>query len=200
VSGQAYLAPFVPAARERGARRMHYAHLPPDERVLALFDATAFGSGEEGFVVTTRRLCWKNPAAPARMVEWHDIDAEAIYGDGENVFVASDVLRVGPDASLLQACLDVFYVFAISARPAPPAAPSSSGVVLAMPPVEPRVHLQTTAPPPAGVSYAAYVAHASSQPPPSWACWKCSTPLFRTTPQCARCGARPAPFGWLRTG
>lgn len=199
IGGHAYLEPFIPAARERGARRVHYAHLPEDERVLALWDASALSSGEEGFVVTSRRLCWKNPGGTARMIEWHDVDAEAIYADAGHVFLGTDVVSLGEDASRVDACADSFYVLAISARPHVPASPSSSGVVPAIEPPA-RVHLQTTAPPPAGVSYMAYVEHASSQPPPSWCCWKCRTPLFRTSPQCARCGAKPAAFGWLRTG
>ncbi|HEY8078101.1 MAG TPA: hypothetical protein VIF62_28435 [Labilithrix sp.] len=201
IGGHAYLEPFIPSARERGARRMHYAHLAEGERVLALWDASAMASGEEGFVVTSRRLCWKNPGETARMVEWHDIDAEAIYADSSKVFLGNDVVLLGEDVARVDACADLFYVLALSARPHVPASPSSSGVVPAMAAVEaPHVHMKTTAPPPAGVSYMAYVEHASSQPPPSWCCWKCRTPLFRTTPQCARCGARPAAFGWLRTG
>ncbi len=198
IGGHAYLEPFIPTVRERGARRMHYAHLPEAERILALWDASAMASGEDGFVVTARRLCWKNPGETARMIEWHDVDAEAIYADAGHVFLGADVVSLGEDAARVDACADLFYVLAISARPHVPAAPSSSGVVPAMEPA--HVHLKTTAPPPAGVSYTAYVEHASSQPPPSWCCWKCRTPLFRTTPQCARCGAKPAAFGWLRTG
>ena len=205
LGGNAYNEPFIPAARERGARRMHYAHLPEGERILALWDATAMGSGEDGFVVTARRLCWKNPSAPARMVEWHDVDADGIYGEAGNLYVGADVIALGGDVSLVDACVDAFYVLALSAQPRVPASPSSSGVVPAMADADAtaeraRVHVKTTAPPPAGVSYTAYVEHASSQPAPSWCCWKCRTPLFRTTPQCARCGAKPAAFGWLRTG
>ncbi len=209
VSGHLYIHPLVPATRERGARRMHYAHLPEGERVLALYDASALGSGEDGFVVTARRLCWKNAGADARMIEWHDLDADSIYGEGNKVFLGGDTIVLGSDTSLLDGCVDLFYVLAISAR-APSAAPSSSGLVPALvdraretashEPVPAYVHQQTTAPPPAGVSYTAYVEHASSQPPPSWCCWKCRTPLYRSSPQCAKCGARPAAFGWLRTG
>jgi hypothetical protein len=197
VSGHLYLQPHVPSTRERGARRMHYAHLPEMERILALYDASGLGDGEEGFVVTSRRLCWKNHGGTARMIEWFDVDADNVYGEGGLLFVGGDVIAVGGE--ILESCVDLFYVLANSARP-PSAAPSSSGVVPAMETVPPRVHVQTTAPPPAGISYSAYVEHASSQPPPSWCCWKCKTPLYRSTPQCGQCGAVPAPFGWLRTG
>jgi hypothetical protein len=183
---------------------MHYAHLPESERVLALYDVTALGSGEDGFVLTARRLCWKNPGSDARMREWHAIDTDSVYSDGGKVFLGGDPVFLGEDAALVEACVDVFYVLAISSRP--PAAPSSSGIVSAdeegavpEPALYPNVHLRTTAPPPAGISYTAYVEHASSQPPPAWACWRCRTPLYPSTPQCTKCGARRAAFGWLRT-
>jgi len=187
----------VPAMRERGARRMHYAHLPENERILALYDSTALGDGEEGFVVTSRRLCWKNHGGTARMIEWNDVEADGVYGEAGLLFMAGEVIVI--DSELLDATVDLIYILASSARP-PSAAPSSSGVVPALESVPAFVHNQTTAPPPAGISYTAYVEHASSQPPPSWCCWKCKTPLYRSTPQCAQCGAVPAPFGWLRTG
>ena len=57
-----YLCPNIPGKKEIVARGVHARHLPSDERVLALFDDTVFGAGDEGFLVTSRRLCWKKPA------------------------------------------------------------------------------------------------------------------------------------------
>jgi hypothetical protein len=53
-----YAAPNVPRRKERGARED--MGIPPDESVLALADATIFGSGRDGLVVGTRGIYWRN--------------------------------------------------------------------------------------------------------------------------------------------
>jgi hypothetical protein len=70
-----YLCPEIPGKKELAARAVHAHHLPSDERVLALFDESVFGSGDEGLLVTTRRLCWKNPRGRAQTVEWQNVEA-----------------------------------------------------------------------------------------------------------------------------
>ena len=65
-----YLCPNIPCKKELAARAVHARHLPSDERVLALFDDTVFGSGEDGFVITSQRVCWKNVRGRAHMLLW----------------------------------------------------------------------------------------------------------------------------------
>jgi hypothetical protein len=62
----------------------------------------------------------------------------------------------------------------------------------------PPTSMNATPPPPDVVSYDSYVVHANAQRPPAFACWHCKTPLYPTTPQCARCQALPTPQGWQR--
>lgn len=53
-----FAAPNVPPRKERGARED--MGIPADESVLALADATVFGSGRDGLVVGTRGIYWRN--------------------------------------------------------------------------------------------------------------------------------------------
>lgn len=179
-----YLAPHIPAKKEHGARRAHAGHLPAGEPVLAVYDDTVFGSAEDGFVVTARRLCWKNVAGRPHQIEWAHLDPNALYPEGRKLAIGAGAIEISSDASIIDACADAFYVLALSARS-----------------TQPRPSLAaTTPPPPHAISYHAYATHASSQTPPAYACWQCTTPLYWNTPQCARCGASPSTHGWLRTG
>lgn len=53
-----HASPDIPARKERGAREA--MRIPPDEGVLALVDATVFGSGKDGLVIGTRGIYWRN--------------------------------------------------------------------------------------------------------------------------------------------
>jgi hypothetical protein len=187
--------------------------------VLALFDDTVFGLGDDGFLVTARRLCWKN-AAPhrAQMIEWEHVDPDRMYRDRQQLVLGAGAIQVSGDESVLDACEEVFHVLAFSARATQGAVivpVAGSGVVLAgasnaneanerdsarptFRPSRPAVS-HATRPPPHAVSYDSYVVHASSQKSPKFSCWQCQTPLHFSTPQCAHCSAWPMPQGWLRT-
>jgi hypothetical protein len=128
------LCPAVPGKKELAARSVHARHLPSDERVLALFDDTVFGSGDVGFLVTSRRVCWKNVAGRAQMIEWQHIDPDRMYVDRHKLVLGTHAIElVGDDsvAAVLDACEQAFHVLAFSAR-APSAADATggSGVVL----------------------------------------------------------------------
>lgn len=114
----AWLSPSIPAKKERTARRVHAAHLPPDEPILLLFDDTVFGSAEEGFVITARRLCWKNITEPPGMLEWARIDPAEIDWNDKSLRVRSARLEAlaKPEPNLLAASIKVFPVLAASAR------------------------------------------------------------------------------------
>jgi hypothetical protein len=66
--------PEVPMFKESIARGVHAAYLPDAEPVLVLYDATLLGTGENGFVVTPERLCWKNLLDHPRQIAWGEID------------------------------------------------------------------------------------------------------------------------------
>jgi len=210
------LAPAIPGKQELGAREAHAEHLPSDERVLMLHDVSIFGSGDEGFLVTARRLCWKNAGEPARTLAWADLDPDEMYADKLRLVLPDGALEIIGDLQVIESCESAFYVLALSARAAStrvvPAA--GSGIVRSHehPPVlrpstrptlrrSPSHHpAEATPPPPHAVTYDSYVTHAASQHGPAFACWCCCTPLYWNTPQCSHCSAFPTPQGWHRSG
>jgi hypothetical protein len=111
-----YLAPTIPMRREAGARRAHADHLPAGERILALYDDTVFGSGEDGFVVTAQRLCWRNIKGQARSIEWRFLDPESVIPEGCKLSVADSMIEISGERDVIGAAADVFYMLAISAR------------------------------------------------------------------------------------
>ena len=216
-----FVCPHVPPPEEHAARHVHAVHLPARERILALHDRTGvLGGGHEGFVVTAKRICWKNPGEPARSVQWKDIDPDQLYIDGPRLFLGHDAIELS-GSDVQDACANAFHVLALSGLPPQPLAsgrvlardtsPSlddvdQSGVVSCATAHESSSELpvisvrrSATPPPPHTTSYFAYASHAQTSAP-DCSCWHCHTPLYETTPQCAFCGAEPKPTGWLRTG
>jgi hypothetical protein len=63
-----HVAPAIPEKKEHNARQVH--GIGPDERIIAVFDNTVFGSAVEGFVLTDRRFCWKESYEDARATPW----------------------------------------------------------------------------------------------------------------------------------
>ena len=231
------LCPSIPGKKELGARAVHAHHLPTDERVLLLYDDTVFGSGDEGFLVTSRRVCWKNVGERPCMVEWRNVDPDGMYADKRRLVLDGRAIAISGDEAVVSACEQVFHVLAFSAQ-SRTGTPAQSGIALTAtaasasvlraspaaclpgqspqraskhptlrPTPSPRVYdsapptsMNATPPPPDAVSYDSYVVHANAQRAPDFSCWHCSTPLYQTTPQCARCQALPTTHGWRRTG
>ena len=220
--------PHIPGKKEILARKVHARHLPTGERVLALYDDTVFGSGDEGFLVTSHRLCWKNAGATrrAQSIAWRSLEPDGMYVDRHRLVLGVDLIELSGDAddgavAMLEALEAVCHVLAFSSRadapkadaaatrssdrptfrPSSPPAPLESEVVSRSDrrPPNANANVKETAPPPHAVTYASYVTHASSQRSPRFECWHCHTPLHWTTPQCARCDALPSPQGWLRS-
>lgn len=123
-----YLCPSIPGKKEIAARSVHARHLRSEERVLALFDDTVFGSGDEGFVVTSQRVCWKNVGGRAHMLEWHQVDPDRMYADRRKLVLGSNAIEVSAEESVIEACEEAFHVLAFSARAPAPA--TRSGIVL----------------------------------------------------------------------
>ena len=220
------LCPNVPGKKEFVARKVHARHLPTSERVLALYDDTVFGSGDEGFLVTSQRICWKNAGTPrrAKSIAWRSLDPDQMYADRYKLVLGADAIELSGDsdgdvAAMLAVLEAVFHVLAFSARadtpqvvpaatrsssrptfrPSSPPVPLESEVVPRSDRRPPIANVKETAPPPHSVTYASYVTHVSSQRSPKFECWHCHTPLHWNTPQCARCDALPSPQGWLRS-
>jgi hypothetical protein len=93
-----FFAPSIPPDKLDSVRRAHALHLPPEEPILVIYDGTLFGSAEDGFVVTTRRLCWKNLWEHPRQIEWDALDPSAVkHGDSKVLIAGGDVSIISGD-------------------------------------------------------------------------------------------------------
>ncbi len=89
-----FYSPRIPRTKLHRARLAHAAHLSKEEPVAVLYDDTIFGSAEEGFLLTSKRLCWKLLAEPATQLPWGMIDAETISGSGSYVEVMGAEIKL----------------------------------------------------------------------------------------------------------
>ncbi len=92
--------PAIPAAKLEQARAVHAAFLGEGDTVAVLFDATAFGSAKDGFVMTTDRFCWKNIADEARAVPWDGLDPDAVAAQGNQVEIMAGKVELGSRGEL----------------------------------------------------------------------------------------------------
>jgi hypothetical protein len=92
-----YFAPSIPPDKEAGARSVHGTHLPGREPILVLYDATAFGGAEDGFVLTPERLCWKNLLEHPRQVPWGALDPAAVVAERGRILVAGGGIALHAD-------------------------------------------------------------------------------------------------------
>jgi hypothetical protein len=95
-----YLHPYLPARKLAAAKLAYGEKLGPDEIPLVLFDDTIFGGGDNGFMVTTRGLHWKNILTDPASLEWSELQPDDISVDsggvkvkGQSVSVVSADLR-----------------------------------------------------------------------------------------------------------
>jgi len=206
-----FVCPHIPPKKEMAARRAHIDQLPARERVIALYDASWLGTGDEGFLITSKRVCWKNSGERGKTLLWQEVDPDALYLDLGCLWIGDHRIIVTDDAAL-DASANAFHILALSASARPPSVIASGPIPRDThpDPVEAAsgggggrsmtVGRSATPPPPHTTSYHAYATHAE-QHEPDYSCWHCLTPLWKNTPQCAYCGAFPKPRkGWLRTG
>lgn len=115
-----YIAPSVPPKKERNARAMHAGHLPAHEAILGLYDGTVFGAADDGFVITARRLCWRNMTERPQMLEWHQIDPDTISIDENRICIRGARIDTiaDTDGDFLDTCEEVLPILARSARKA----------------------------------------------------------------------------------
>lgn len=111
-----FLHPAIPPKKEGNAREMHATHLPREERVLALFDNTLFGAGDDGFVLTARRVCWRNVLFDPLTLEWQDIAPGQVTGSGQQLSVMGHEIQISMDQTLGTRCHELFRALAKAAR------------------------------------------------------------------------------------
>ena len=108
--------PAIPPAKLERSRAVHAAHLPEDEGVAVLFDATVFGSAADGFLITPARLCWKSVASEPRAITWEAIEPEGVSTAGSQVLVMGGELLLGGRAELAAPVAGLLTVVAAKAR------------------------------------------------------------------------------------
>jgi hypothetical protein len=91
---QIFYHPSIPAPKLYNARKVHAAHLGRDETVAVLYDDTVFGGARDGFVITPRRLCWKNFAGGVESVEWTALTPEQVSANGNLLHVQSFTVQL----------------------------------------------------------------------------------------------------------
>jgi hypothetical protein len=108
-----YFHPSIPRAKLLRARAAHEGHLSAGEVVAVLFDDTVFGSAEEGFLLTSQRLCWKNISTNPEQLPYREIALDTITVDEQCVRVMGGALQftacnelVGPVAQLLRVIIE----------------------------------------------------------------------------------------------
>jgi hypothetical protein len=194
-----YVAPGIPARKERNVRELHAAHLPPHEPILGLYDGTVFGAADDGFVLNAWRLCWRNFTEEPHTLLWHEIDPETIRVVGNKIHLRHVIVEtyLASDSDFMDVLGEVFPILARSARKAA-ATPRPAPVA---PPPAVQGHGPVSgygAPPSLPVGPPAHGGYAAAPAPPVFGCWHCRTPLHWQQPRCGRCGALPGPQGWPR--
>jgi hypothetical protein len=105
-----YFYPAIPPQKLRKARATHAAHLASGELCAVLYDDTVFGGAEEGFLLTTHRLCWKNLSSGSEAVAFGDLDPQSVSARrnvvrlmGSAIHFTAQSELAGPVAALLTA-------------------------------------------------------------------------------------------------
>jgi hypothetical protein len=129
-----FYAPNIPAKKEQGARGAYGALIPADEPILVLFDSTVFGGADDGFVVTPRRLGWKNIALDPKVVPWEVFDARSVRATAEEVQVMGDMIQIDGESALQPRLVQFLLAMGGVAAQAPAAtapmrAPAAAAVV-----------------------------------------------------------------------
>lgn len=93
--------PGIPEQLQQAVRRVHAESLPADEPILLLYDDTVFGSGEDGFVLTPRRVCWKRLTEEPASLLWSCVGPGDVTCEGSRVHIGAGTLPLTAwDASL----------------------------------------------------------------------------------------------------
>ncbi len=81
-----------------------------------LYDDTLFGSARDGFLLTPRRLCWKNFSGGVAAVEWSAIAPEQVAANGNLVHVMDWTVNVTTRAPFASRFAELVTAVAIEVR------------------------------------------------------------------------------------
>ena len=113
---QMYYHPAIPPVKLRNARAEHAGRLDAGEAVAVLYDDTMFGSARDGFLITPRRLCWKNVVSAATTVEWRHVAPETVIASGNLVHLEGWTLQLTARPDLAAPVAALFAAIAAEAR------------------------------------------------------------------------------------
>ncbi len=104
-----FFDPSIPKEKLKAARGVHKGTLDRDERVLVLFDDTVFGGADDGFIVTTEQLAWKNIMEDPKHFAWDEIDADEVEWSEEGLTVMGEAIQVSQaDGAVMYPALGEF--------------------------------------------------------------------------------------------
>ncbi len=98
---------------------VHAHHLPSEESVLALYDSTLFGSGATGFLLTARRICWKNLMAVPQQIAYADLCPDTLSVEPHQLNLAGGQILSLTAEGLPEALCGLLAL--LTGRPAPAA-------------------------------------------------------------------------------
>jgi hypothetical protein len=114
-----FVAPAIPPRKEKNVRALYAASLPADEPIAVLFDDTVFGAGDDGFIVTPARICWRNFGEEPKMIPWPEV---ASVGLAEPVINGGPIKTTSGKGPTLAAAMQLFRTLALpSSLPGTPA-------------------------------------------------------------------------------
>ena len=108
-----HYAPYHPTAWLDKLFSIHRRHWPEEERALVIYDDTLGGSAEDGFIVTEKRLMWKNIFLSANSLEWSRLSPDDIHNTPTGIRIQEQKILVHVDA-LRQPVVDFFRQMARS--------------------------------------------------------------------------------------
>lgn len=101
-----HYAPSIPDRMLAAVRTVHAPHLAEGEEVLVLYDDTLFGSGNDGWIVTEHRLCWRGFLGAPQAQRWSDLAPSVLGVDGDLLLLGEGMridLRLRPGMARLVA-------------------------------------------------------------------------------------------------
>jgi hypothetical protein len=113
---QMYYHPAIPSPKLLLAREVHAGHLGAEEMVAVLYDDTVFGSARDGFLITPRRLCWKNLLSTPESAEWEEIAPAGVAAIGSTVHVLKATVQLAARADLAAPVAELFAAIAAEAQ------------------------------------------------------------------------------------
>ncbi|HIB64135.1 MAG TPA: hypothetical protein EYO33_03175 [Phycisphaerales bacterium] len=90
-------------------RKIHHDHLPKDEPILGFYDDTLMGSGKSGFLITPKRLCWKNTMFPPQYILWQNLLLDDLDFPPKKVAFMRTEISISLNDSVLD-CLPIFLL------------------------------------------------------------------------------------------